>query len=98
MAELPSREPAPGLSFPDKSLVSEVLFPQGSFSKGENCIGKNAWTMKEWDNTREATMYSHTESSWWLLDRISSGSLIPKTRAQLGQQPLLQADSPEHCQ
>lgn len=87
-------EPATGLSFPGKSLVSEVPRPPGSFSIGENCIGKNIWAMKEWDNTRKMTTYSHTESSWWLLDRISSGSLIPKTRAQLGQQPLLQADSP----
>lgn len=31
------------------------------------------------------SMYSHTESSWGLLDRRSSGSLTPKTRVQLGQ-------------
>lgn len=37
----PPWEPATGLSFPGKSLVSEVPFPLGSFSIGENCIGKN---------------------------------------------------------
>lgn len=69
LPELPSLGTSNRSIFPSQEPCLRCTLSLGSFSIGENHVGKNTWTVKEWDIGREMTAYSCIESSWRFLDQ-----------------------------